>query len=407
MSVRVFTRGFIALLVTQFFGATNDNLLKQIIALQVVSGTWQGRLGDGGQGVVTVLFTVPFILCSGWGGELADRVSKTRLARWLKVLEIGIASLALAALLWGDLPLSLGVLFVLALHSVFFGPAKYGMIPEILPEPALSRANGAINMLTNIAILTGAAIGGILSQAYTAHPAFPGSILVAVALAGFGASRLLPAVPAADPSARFSTNPFAPYLSAFASMRQSPGLLAVTLGWGFFYFAAILVIQAILDFQSILHLDDRQTSLLNVPLVLGIGAGSLLAGRLSGDRIRPVLVPVGAAGLTAFLLLLGVVPLALPIAWIGLGLLGLFGGLYIVPLQALIQARAPAGHRGRTLGAANFTSFCFVAAGGGVYWLGRSQAVGATAPAILFACGILVAAATALLWRRMKAARIA
>ncbi|MDB4763430.1 hypothetical protein OAG38_06795, partial [Akkermansiaceae bacterium] len=130
-SNRLFNRGFCALLITQFFGAINDSVLKQVIILAVASGgVWANQLGEGGQAYVALCLTIPFILFSGIAGQIADRISKNRITVLAKIAEVGIAALALGAFFAGNLWACLSVMVLLATQSAFFGPAKYGMIPE-------------------------------------------------------------------------------------------------------------------------------------------------------------------------------------------------------------------------------------------------------------------------------------
>ena len=147
MKSKLLKRGYISLICTQFFGAANDNLLKGVLTFMVIDGVWRGKLGDGGQGLVGLLFTLPFILLSGYAGQFADRNSKRYVSVLVKVIEIPIAAIALLGFWTGNLWITLGALIALSCQSAFFGPAKYGMIPELVDEGDLSRANGFINMM--------------------------------------------------------------------------------------------------------------------------------------------------------------------------------------------------------------------------------------------------------------------
>jgi MFS family permease len=408
--VKTFCRDFNALLVTQFLGACNDNVLKNILAMQVVAGgLWAGQLGEGGQGIVTFLFTLPFILFSGWSGQFADRHSKQKVARWMKIAEIPIAIGALVALWTTSLWAGLAVMFCLAAQSTIFGPAKYGMIPDLVDEEALPRANGALNMLTNIAIIAGIVLGGYLSDACRVRPLVPGVVMCAIALAGYAASRLLPVLPPSDPAVRYAANPFAPYAEALRAMRRDRTMLLLALATSFFYFIAVLIIQAIPDFKAILGLErDYDTTLLMVPLSVGIGVGSALAGWLTNERRAPLrLAPAGAAGLAVLCLLLGLARLAPAegAAWQNpayrlaagyLGAAGAFGGVFIVPFYAMLQARAPVELRGRILGTTNFLNFLFIGIAGGLYWLLQSVA-GQDAQAILVDAAVMTVLGCALL----------
>ncbi len=399
MSKTIFTRSFNALLATQFLGACNDNVLKQLIALQIVGGVWASRLGEGGQGIVTLLFTLPFLLFSGWAGQIADRISKQRLTVWVKIAEIFLALVTLLALSIQSLTLAIVALTLLALQSTVFGPAKYGLIPELIPVNDLGKANGALNLFSNISIILGAVIAGFLSDAYPAERILPGAVILLIAAGGYAASRFIVPLPAHDPSIRLSRFPLTPYFKSLALMYRRRQLIVIALGWAFFWMIGVMVLQAVLDFKLLLNLTDRDTSLLNVPIIIGIGVGSALAGALSRKRIRVDLVPIGAAGIVLMLALIGLSSLSYRLLAAYLVGLGIFGGFYIVPLQSLIQARSPAKLRGRILGTTNFLSFTFIASGGGLYWVLRN-AFGMTVQPMLVLCsGLTLLCSIYVTWR--------
>lgn len=399
MTRTLFTRSFNALLVTQFLGACNDNVLKQLIALQIVGGVWADRLGEGGQGIVTLLFTLPFLFFSGWAGQIADRVSKQRLTVWVKIAEIILAIVSLLALIIQSLPLAMIALALLALQSTVFGPAKYGLIPELVPVRDLGKANGALNLFSNIAIILGAVIAGLLSDGYPADRILPGAVILLIAVSGYAAARMIAPLPAHDPSIRLSRFPLTPYFKSLALMYRRRHLIVIALGWAFFWMIGVMVLQAVLDFKILLNLSDRDTSFLNVPIIIGIGAGSALAGVLSRKRIRVDLVPIGAAGIVLMLALTGLTPLTYRLLALFLVALGVFGGLYIVPLQSLIQARSPAKLRGRILGTTNFLSFTFIASGGALYWVLRNTFGMTVQPMLVLSSGLTLLCSIYVTWR--------
>lgn len=353
-------------------GACNDNVLKQIIALQVVAGIWANAYGKGGQSVVTMIFTAPFILFSGWSGQLCDRYSKQRVTVWVKTAEIFLALGTLVALWIGSLTLAVAMLLFLGLQSSVFGPAKYGLIPEMVAKKNISRANGALNMFSNVAIIIGVYIGGNLSGSYPSRPILPGLVMLVIAIIGLISSFFITKMPPRNPELKFSANPFRPYMDAFKIVYQTRALLIVMFGLAYFSLLGIVVLQAIVDFKLLLNISDEVTSALNIPLIVGIGGGSFLAGYLSEDDIRLGLIPIGALGLTVLLLILGTLTLSVPLAMVLLVCLGGFGGFYLIPLQSLLQARAPEISRGRILGTNNFMGFIFIALGGAIYWLLRN-----------------------------------
>ncbi len=385
MKNHLFNRGFVSLIVTQFFGATNDNILKQVLIFMVSTGLWQNSLGHAGEAWITVFFTLPFIFFSGYGGQFADRYSKQRAAVILKILEIPIAAVAMAGLWMHSLPLTIAALVLLAIHSTFFGPVKYGMIPELVAPGDLSRANGSINMMTNIAVIMGTLLAGPISDRYfptqpnpsgqlpASLPWLPGTALVIVATLGLISCLGISRLPARDPKLRFAANPMATYLKSITEMARSP-LLMVALAWSFFYMIASTALLIVTHYRTILNINYTMNSYLLGALGLAIGVGCVLAGFISGNRIEPRLVPIGAIGMAVAFILLGLIT---PQYWSVGALLvtaGLFSGLYIVPLQSLLQKLSPDSERGRFLGTANAMSFVAFTIGAGVMWVATTIA---------------------------------
>ena len=160
-------RGFRALNIVQFLGAANDNVLKQFITFAVaLGGIWAADIGSGGKTIAGLCLTIPFVLFSGFAGQFADRYSKSKMTILVKLVEVLVAILATAALVTGNVLFALAVLTVLGLQSTFFGPAKYGMLPELVGEEGLSKANGVLSMLTNIAVILGAFAAGPLYDSF-------------------------------------------------------------------------------------------------------------------------------------------------------------------------------------------------------------------------------------------------
>lgn len=388
-------RGFLSLILTQFFGAANDNILKGVLIYMVIDGSWAGRLGPGGQGIVSVCFTLPFIILSGYAGQFADRNSKRYVSVLVKIIEIPIAGLALIGFWIGSLWITIVALVALTCQSAFFGPAKYGMIPELVDTRDLSRANGTINMMTNISVIVGTLAAGAIADAYNPLPNaqtsvtqpilwLPGLVMVVVAAAGLITIQFLTRLEPGDRTLKYNLNPFATYIASIKEMARSP-LLLVMLAWGYFYFLAGLALLILPEYTVVLkshHVSRAEVSVLLGVMGVAIGIGSISAGLISGHSIRPRLIPIGAAGLTFFFVLLGTIPptlpdlapmwriVASPIAGFIFGA-GVFAGFYIVPLQALLQRLSPDKERGRLLGTANGISFTFLMFSSILYWIIR------------------------------------
>ena len=209
--------GFVALLVTMSCGAINDNLLRGALLLSVVQGgMWGGSLGAGGTGWVTTMLYLPFILLLGVSGQVADRYPKRRIIVWTRVVEIALAAGVTAAFALKSLPLTCAFFVLLAAQSAFFSPAKYGSVPELVSDRNLSRANGVLSMLTNMAIILGVAAAGLLLEI---GPVSLGLTMVVVAAVSLVSSLFIPNGRAADPSLRVSPRTFTAHVRVLKRMR--------------------------------------------------------------------------------------------------------------------------------------------------------------------------------------------
>ncbi|QEF96674.1 Lysophospholipid transporter LplT [Stieleria maiorica] len=414
-SPKLFNAGFLGLMVAQFFGAMNDNLLKVILAFAVVRGVWEGRLGDGGEGIVSICFTLPFLLLSGFAGQIADRYSKRTVTLGVKIAEIPIALVAGLGFYFENLYLTLLALIALTCQSSFFGPAKYGMIPELVSDRHLSRANGSINMMTNIAVILGTVIAGSASVRY--HGAegvprvawLPGALFVATAVLGFVASLMITRLQPGDRDLQIDYNPFAIYIETIRKMGQTR-LLTVMMAWGYFYLLAGLALSTLFRYPEVLGVGDDEASVLMGVLGVAIGLGCAVAGFISGDKIEPRLTTIGAAGLVVFFFLLAAVPPwmpdARPMVRVALSNVaffifcaGFFAGFYIIPLQALLQKLSPDDERGQFLGTANAVSFAFMTVAGLLYWAAMPAFTDRPQSMFYVSSALMLAGALFFLWK--------
>ncbi|MBL9120439.1 MAG: MFS transporter [Phycisphaerae bacterium] len=357
--------GFVSLLATQFFEAASDNILKSLLTFAVATGgPWGGRLGEGGQGWIGFAFTAPFVLLSAFGGRMADRLSKSSTTVGLKIASVVVAVLASVAFHADSATMAVGALIAFAVVSSFFGPVKYGMIAEVVDRNQIGRANGIVNMATNLAVITGMIIGGVVAERFRhAHGGgdsfgfwLPGLTMLAFVLGGLLTALTLPRLAPQKPDLPLDPNPFSTYWQALSSMSRGP-LLVVALAWTFFYFLAATVLLIIPDYVSLLSITETESGLLSAAMAVAIGVGCISAAWISGDRQKPSLVPLGAAGLTAFFFLLGLAPRNPWVVGALLSAMGLVAGFYIIPLQSMLQALSPDAERGRFLGTANAMSF--------------------------------------------------
>lgn len=375
--------GFTAFLVTQFLGALNDNLLKWSITFLAMAGMLAGASGDQALDLerISLAFIVPALIFSGMAGWLADSFSKRRVLIATKAFEIGIMGLAWAALRAGDLRLQLGVLFLLATQFSFFGPAKYGIVPELVADEDLSRANGLLEMSTFAAILLGSTLAGPLFVAYKQRLDVIALILVAIAVLGSLSSLWIGVV--RQPQARVPFRPalfWSEILAGTRALRAVRSLWISNLGIAFFWFqGALFQLAVVLLGKQTLHLDETGVAGLGMALALGIGVGSLLAGYWSGDQVELRLVPLGALGMGSASLALGLLGGQHP-AVVGSLLFGVgfSAGLFVVPLNALLQQRAAVEAKGRLQAVGNFYSTLgIIAAALALGWLSGSLGLGA------------------------------
>lgn len=374
-------RGYLSLIHTQFFGAGNDNILKQCLIFMIATGgIWAGRLGPGGQVVPALLLTVPFIFLSGYAGQVCDKYSKRTVMLWVKICEIPIAATAFLGFYTENLWLALLSMLLLAVQSSFFGPAKFGVIPELVHDEGISLANGVINMSTNIAIILGSLAAGPLCDWYHPEPAAgmepllwaPGAAMIAVSFLGLLSILFMPQLQPANPTLQYDPNPFGTYIDAVRIMARGP-LLFVVIAWSAFYMVGMMALMIVPEYKEILDISYTQASYLLGVLGIAIAIGSVIAGAMSGKEIRPWLVPLGAVGMTASFLVLGLHRPTYP--WVAalIAAAGFFAGFYIVPLQSLIQILSSDEERGRIIGTSAAISFCFSSLGLVVYWIATNR----------------------------------
>jgi acyl-[acyl-carrier-protein]-phospholipid O-acyltransferase/long-chain-fatty-acid--[acyl-carrier-protein] ligase len=389
-------RGFQAFLWTQFLGAFNDNLFKMIVSVMAV-GMAAGR-GGSYLSLAGAVFVLPYLLFSGYAGQLADRYSKTRVLVVTKSFEIVIMMGGIAALASGRMDWMLAVLFLLAAHSAFFSPAKYGIVPEMLAERDLSRANALLEMTTFVAIVLGTSIGSFLYAGFANRPVAMGIAMLVIAIAGSAASFGIPAMPAVGGAARMRWNPAGEVWDGMRAIWRDRPLWLTVAGISFFWFVGGLVQMSVLLLgKETLGLGHIEVGWLVACLAVGIGAGSMAAGRLSGGRIELGLAPLGALGMGVAALALGSASSFVSVAgW--LLVLGFAGGLFAVPLNAFLEVRPAAAERGRIIATNNFFNTLGVMAASGALWL-LHDSWGWPAPRILGALGVLSLAATVVVIR--------
>jgi acyl-[acyl-carrier-protein]-phospholipid O-acyltransferase/long-chain-fatty-acid--[acyl-carrier-protein] ligase len=342
--------GFRAFLWTQFLAAFNDSVYLSLTAMRVA------QLKGGVYLPLTpAIFALPSLLFSGWSGHLADRASKRTVLIGVKIFELFIVLIGLAALVADSLPGRMLVVFLMGLHAAIFSPAKYGIVPEILPGRDLSRGNALLEMSTFVAILLGTASGGLLMGTWQGDAWLIGVGTLALSIVGLLASVGITRVPPSGAREPFRWNPFGEIAAnARQLLRDRPLWLAV-LGVAFFWSAGVLLETDLLFFgNEVLHTTSGGISLLGVFLAIGVGCGNVLAGKLSGDRVELGLVPIASLAMGIFALVLCAARGSLAASAVAVAMLAVASGLFVVPLYAFMQQRASAQEKGRTIGTSNF-----------------------------------------------------
>jgi len=362
--------GFWSLIATQFQGAFNDNALKFLILYLVIGTNLTPKQEEDVTLWVGALFALPFILFSMTGGYLADRYSKRKVTIGTKILEIGVMLFAIVGFLVQSMPMLLAALFLASTQGALFGPSKYGLLPEILPEDRLSWGNGVIELGTFLAAIVGTVVAGQLPGWFGSHQAYSGVFFLGCTLVGFCTSLAITKVPAANPSKKFQVNFLGDLWANGARIRQDRVLwLAVAGNTYFFFLGALLQFDIVFYGRDVLHVASSRGSLLQAAIAIGIGLGSLAAGYLSGGKIEYGLIPLGATGITVFGFLLAVPGSSFNSVLMLLALLGFFSGFFIVPISALLQHRPEEQHRGGVLASANLLSFVGILGASVVYYI--------------------------------------
>jgi acyl-[acyl-carrier-protein]-phospholipid O-acyltransferase / long-chain-fatty-acid--[acyl-carrier-protein] ligase len=363
-------RSFWLMFVVEFQNAFSDNVLRWLVTFMIVGMGLSLEERDSLVPLVGAIFALPFVLFSMAGGFFADRYSKRSVAIAVKCAELGIMSAAGLGLWLNNIPLMLAGVFLMSTHSAIFGPTKYGMLPELLPEKKLSWGNGIFGLGTFSAAITGTIFAGVLSDTFGRRQLWSGAILFALALLGLFLCLGVTRLPAADPHKQFRANFLGDFLSQFKAIRQDRVLFLGVIGNMFLSFLAMLLQLTVVFYgKDIFHFDDRHSGYLQGGMLVGVGVGSLAAGFLSGGKIEYGLIPLGMAGLTLFSALLSHAGFGIAaFAWT-LGLLGFFGGLYNVPVNAIIQHRPDPDKKGKVIATAALLSWVGILLASGVYYL--------------------------------------
>lgn len=407
-------RRFWPLFVTQFLGAFNDNLFKNALVIMIAYRAMSvGGLGpDALVAASAGVFILPFFLFSATAGQLADKISKARLMRWVKAMEIGVMGLAALGFVTGNLVLLLSVLFLMGLQSTFFGPAKYAVLPELLEEHELVGGNALVEMGTFVSILIGTIGGGVLISIEGTGPMILAGAVVTVAVLGWLTSLRIHKTPSGAPDLEVAWDPVRPTLQTFRATRDNRPVFLSILGISWFWFLGATFLTVLPSYgKDLLHGQELVVTFLLSLFCIGIAAGSMACERLSKERLELGLVPFGSIGMSLFaldLFLLGDPQAGLPAPaelftlaealrqpgmWrvvLDFSGIAVFSGFYTVPLYTMIQQRSAPEIRSRVIAANNIMNALFMV-GSAVMLMGL-HAVGATLPQIFGALAVLNAA---------------
>lgn len=364
----------------QFFGAFNDNVFKTALLTILTFEAFNWTTMDRSllNNLIPGLFILPFVLFSAIAGQLADKFEKSGLVRYIKLLEIAIMLVAAVGWFTQNLWLLIAAVAGMGLHSALFGPVKYAYLPQKLAPEELVGGNGVVEMGTFVGILLGEVLGAVLVLHKPWGIELVAGGTIAIAVAGWLAARAIPHSPAPAPDLKINWNLATETVRNIRYSRQNRTVFMAMLANSWFWFyGAILLAQFPLYAKQTLHGDHGIFVLLLTIFSLGIGVGSLLCERLSGHKVEIGLVPLGAIGLSIF----GFDLFLSSVAYTNTNLvdiagflqqqgsirilldclmIGAFGGLYIVPLFALIQTRCDPSHMSRTIAGMNILNALFM-----------------------------------------------
>jgi acyl-[acyl-carrier-protein]-phospholipid O-acyltransferase / long-chain-fatty-acid--[acyl-carrier-protein] ligase len=402
-------RRFLPLLLTQTTGAFNDNLFKSAFIMLITYGAAAGP----DPGVVAAIaggaLIAPFFLFSATAGELADRFERSRLLQILKVAELVAVFGAAAALLTGNLALSLVLLFVLGTQAAFSSPVKYALLPQHLATAELVDGNALMEAGTFLSILAGTIAGGV---AVAWGPTACCLLLLICAAFGFAASLRVPTAPAPAPDLRLNWNLAAATAGILGHAWGRREVRLSILGASWFWLVGAVSLSQLPSFAKMtLGADSSVVVLFLAAFSIGVGVGSSLCGRLMHGEVSARYVPLAALGMTFFSFDLGLASQAAAPAHsvligvvdflsqlVGLRIFGdllglaVSGGFFVVPLYAIIQNRSEEASRARIIAANNVVNALFMAGAAAV--TAGLIAAGLDTPALFLILGVANALVT-------------
>lgn len=394
------TRRFLPLFIVQFLGAFNDNLMKTVIVVMIAYGLWDIHGLDPAVLVAAAagLFILPFVLFCPLAGNLSDKYDKALLARRIKLAEIFIGLAGVAALYSGSLAFALCVLVALGVQSSFFSPVKYALLPQHLKDGELIGGNALVSTGTYLAILAGTITGALLAPLALAK-LLVSAVIMAAALTGYAASRFIPEAPAPVPDLQISYNIFSRAVNVTRhAFMQPPGVVVGILGVAWFYFIASAFHSQFPNFtKQTLGADNIVLTAFMVMFSAGIAVGGLLNNRLLKAQTHGAFVPLACLVMAGFGIDLYFAARAYPVPegavlrnlpqflsniqgvrlMADTFLQACAAGVFVVPLRAIVQARAQEEVRSRVISSSNMMEALFMF-------------VSSVFSMVLFACGLSI-----------------
>lgn len=367
------TRRFLPLFLTQFFGAFNDNLFKSALVILITF-----RLADvynmDSQVLITIvagLFILPFFLFSATAGQLADKYEKSFLIRRTKVAEFFLMVLTACAFMTTNLWLLITLLFFMGAQSAFFGPLKYSILPQHLREEELIAGNGLISAGTYVAILLGTLCGGLFILSEWGRVYISVGVVI-VAVAGYITSLFIPRAEAFSPDMKLETNISKAICQLLSFVYPHKVLFRSILGISWFWLIGSVFLSQFPSFaKNTLGGNEQVSTLFLILFSIGVGLGSMLCNRLLNGKISAKLVPFGGIGMSIAIVilyifctlmgrsehLLGIAAfVSLRSSWgimLAMVMLAASGGIFSVPLYAIMQSKSPLEHRARVVACTN------------------------------------------------------
>lgn len=349
-------RSLSCLNLAQSLGVVNDNVFKFTMVFLLIE-TLGASQASSILSATGAIYVIPFLLFSSYAGILADRLSKQKLLVFMKAIEVVAMLVAIVAFATRVPWLCYSLLFILAIHSAVLGPSKYGMIPELVPQHAVSRANGLITSTTYLAIIFGTFLASFLTEKTDSQFTLIACICFMIAVGGFFASLGIKKTP--EQATKIKAHPFflkeIYYTLKIASL--TPHLVTAIFSSAFFLFMGAFTQLNIIPFAiQTLQLSEIAGGYLFLVSALGIAAGAFLAGKLSRYKTALGLSCVACLGVAINFLFLSITQ-SLPLVVIALFLIGAFGGLFAIPFDTFIQLNSKNERRGQMIAASNFFSF--------------------------------------------------